>query len=437
MLNLITDRTRNHADYLEKLNHKSWNNMTSTERAEWSGDPEISPYLTEYPSPVNLFSGNYYSTTGTAEVKGDSVVLKPIPGISKQEFVRFSLGKAMNFESRTVTFSFESLKCVSGADPVFVFRYSEPTSNIAVLYSDQGTQITFECPFVGVSESVELYMFVYFVSSSLNTAADDEVITVNKPMFEFGPVAHKYVPYYPVLTTYARKGAYNCTDLNRVEKTVADLSVFFGMGLKTKTDWSLWDIPTSTEMSRYLNNIVAIRDAALGRDDTLEFPELPTNMARLTWETANNIEKTLYVAYGLKGGTLAWDGNLDGKVSVPGNPRYVKISDAVLTEEDVINGVSVWLHYNVLDTKVETTVEVVSDDCLVICPTEETYKTMEIASVNEAGARRHGLPSAGTYFAYYSSYRYVTKLVVPGYTGFLSPAILGTARLGEMELGKT
>lgn len=94
----------------------------------------------------------------------------------------------------------------------------------------------------------------------------------------------------------ATKGAYNYTDLNRVETAVAELSEFFRLGLKTKTDWGNWDIPYLKEqgVERYLNNVKRVRDAC---PSSLGFPTLPNSMDNLTYEGANNIEKVLVLAY--------------------------------------------------------------------------------------------------------------------------------------------
>jgi hypothetical protein len=92
----------------------------------------------------------------------------------------------------------------------------------------------------------------------------------------------------------AAKGAYNYTDLNRVESAVAEIAPLFLLSLTTKTDWGLWDIPTKADMDRYLNNVVAIRDACPGN---VAFPTLPFSMSGLTFEGANNIEKVLELVY--------------------------------------------------------------------------------------------------------------------------------------------
>ena len=92
----------------------------------------------------------------------------------------------------------------------------------------------------------------------------------------------------------ASKGAYNYTDLNRVEAAVSELASLFGLTLTVKTDWGLWDNPTQSQMERYLGNVVAIRNACPG---SVDFPTLPDRMNGLTYEMANNIEKTLSLAY--------------------------------------------------------------------------------------------------------------------------------------------
>lgn len=111
------------------------------------------------------------------------------------------------------------------------------------------------------------------------------------------------------------KGAYNYTDLNRVEHAArqladqlallplelrqyaADKQVHFGSGfdvpyepteIDTKTDWTVQDIPTPTDMSRYLGNVKTLR-AMLDYATAA----LPDSMERLTYTGANAIEQAL------------------------------------------------------------------------------------------------------------------------------------------------
>lgn len=105
---------------------------------------------------------------------------------------------------------------------------------------------------------------------------------------------------YENLTEYERqqwelgKGAYNYVDLNRVEGNVKWLAEKLGLTLTTKTDWTLWDIPTTTDMTRYLSNIRNVMDAC---SDGLPFPSLPTTMSNLSYAGANAIEMVLEVCH--------------------------------------------------------------------------------------------------------------------------------------------
>ena len=98
------------------------------------------------------------------------------------------------------------------------------------------------------------------------------------------------------------KGRYKYSDLNRVEKAVSELcqlaqKLDIYPELTTKTNWSrpgafsvkTW--PTESQMQRYIQNVHRLCDCF-----GLNLP-LPTGMAQLNWEGANNIEKALQYAY--------------------------------------------------------------------------------------------------------------------------------------------
>lgn len=91
----------------------------------------------------------------------------------------------------------------------------------------------------------------------------------------------------------ASKGAYNYTDLNRVESAVAEIAEALGITLSTKTNWTMWDYPTRNEMSRYLGNVGAIRDAC---PNAKSIPSVPLKMTGLTFDMANRIEEILLAA---------------------------------------------------------------------------------------------------------------------------------------------
>jgi hypothetical protein len=91
------------------------------------------------------------------------------------------------------------------------------------------------------------------------------------------------------------KGAYNCTDLNRVQSAVrylrdrfADVGYFVDVS-DAKT-WTLQDAPTRADMAEYLADIKAIRGVLAPFNTT---PAMPGTMVGLTYIKANQIEKIL------------------------------------------------------------------------------------------------------------------------------------------------
>lgn len=97
---------------------------------------------------------------------------------------------------------------------------------------------------------------------------------------------------------YASLGAYNCTDLNRVEGAVKELAATLGIIVNTKTDWAYHDVFTRTYGDNvYIGNVAKVRNAALALDPSLTFPALPDTMRNFTYEGANAIEKNLSIIY--------------------------------------------------------------------------------------------------------------------------------------------
>ncbi len=116
------------------------------------------------------------------------------------------------------------------------------------------------------------------------------------------------------------KGAYNATDLNRVEAAVEYLKEQFnnlpdvlgayldslGVGrdvffevpysyplpIETKTNWVNVDTQNKSDMTRYLSNVSALRDVLALPDNT---PTLPADMKKLKVDGANDIEKVLRI----------------------------------------------------------------------------------------------------------------------------------------------
>lgn len=119
------------------------------------------------------------------------------------------------------------------------------------------------------------------------------------------------------------RGAYNHTDMNRVGQAVAfiasrmtaipgelaayreskgvDYEPYFDVPydpstvvVSAKTDWAMGDIPTQSQVSVYLQNLSVLRGQLTLPADT---PEVPATLNSLTFETANDIERLLFVIY--------------------------------------------------------------------------------------------------------------------------------------------
>lgn len=128
------------------------------------------------------------------------------------------------------------------------------------------------------------------------TQADvDRVIELKNKILDGG---------YSSLTNAERKeyeagmrGAYNYSDLNRVGQACQTLYYLFTeagyamSGFTTpKTDWTVSDVPTASQLASYLANMEIIKRAA-HRSQII-----PATMDRLGYEDANNIEKLLVQA---------------------------------------------------------------------------------------------------------------------------------------------
>lgn len=91
------------------------------------------------------------------------------------------------------------------------------------------------------------------------------------------------------------KGAYNATDLNRVGAAlnyIASRLNSCGIRIKVfpKIDWQVADIPSPEQMTAYLSDVATIRAALPVGMNT---PDAPSDMVKLTYTEANNIERIL------------------------------------------------------------------------------------------------------------------------------------------------
>lgn len=93
----------------------------------------------------------------------------------------------------------------------------------------------------------------------------------------------------------ALKGAYNHTDMNRVESAVEYVAnrlteAGYVVLPVVRKNWTVSDKPTLGDIKRYMKNIADIR-ATLATFSTT--PEAPTTEKRLTYQMANDMEQIL------------------------------------------------------------------------------------------------------------------------------------------------
>lgn len=284
MLGLITDRTERNVYRRNELSAKGWAGMTVQERAEWMGDPLATEGANILPP------GPYYSSGVDVKPRNRELIATATWDGTYLHGICI-VGEAANFASKTLTLSVGSITAPDGGTP-----------QIAVWWHDEGG-----LEYAGASMSVagsmtwntadfpnvagRRYLAVYLYVTTASSVSAGAVARFGDVMLEVGDTSNPYVPYTEVVATEATKGAYNYSDLNRVERAVAEISDLAGLGLTTKTDWRMWDVPDVSEMTRYITNIKTIKTHfGIGTS-------IPADMNRLDYQGANNIEIVLREAY--------------------------------------------------------------------------------------------------------------------------------------------
>ena len=280
MLGLITDRTQRNVYRRKELLAKGWSGMTTEERSEWLGDPFTTV-------GANLFAhGTYYPSGVVLDYRTDEIIATAVwSGVYL--FAISIVGKASDFANRVLTLSAEGFVVPAKIE---MFWYDDNGYDYAggTLLNPGST--TFNTGWFPNTNNRE-YLAAYFYVNTDQSIEAGRVVTFKKVMLEIGEEKHDYAPFTEILPTLATKGAYNYSDLNRVERAVTEIAKRAGINLTTKTNWAMWDVPTDADMSRYLGNINAIK-THFGINVSA-----PTSMSNLDYVGANNIELILSAAY--------------------------------------------------------------------------------------------------------------------------------------------
>lgn len=288
MKGLITDRTQRNVYYRKELSNKGWSRMTTEERVAWLGNPLEA-------EGVNLFAcGPAYSeVVGLKYRSEDILATAKVDGIYLYSIS--IIGEASNFANKVLTFSVESITASGGGTPMISLYWHDDNGGYDYAGADLSVagSVTFDTS-VYPNTNNRKYLAAYVYVTTHASVTSGATALFKGVMLENGNVRHGYVPYTEILATEATKGAYNYSDLNRVERAVAEISDILGLRLTTKTNWGMWDIPAASEMERYLRNVAVLRQQVA---DDASVPALPTSMNNLTYTDANNIELVLNAVY--------------------------------------------------------------------------------------------------------------------------------------------
>lgn len=284
MLGLITDRTERNVYRRSELSAKGWGGMTLDERAEWSGDPLVTEGANLIPPGLS------YSSSVSIKHRNREIVATATSG-GTYLYAIVIIGDAANYTNKAYTLSIGSLQASGGGTPQIALYWHDENgfeyAGASMATVGSMTFTTADFPNTAGRKNLALYIYV----TTAQAVEAGATARFGDVMLELGGVPHSYVPYTEVVATTATKGAYNYSDLNRVERAVAEISELAGLNLSTKTDWTMWDVPIEAEMTRYLSNVRYIK-TVFGIDTSL-----PETMNNLNYESANNIEKILQVAY--------------------------------------------------------------------------------------------------------------------------------------------
>ena len=201
------------------------------------------------------------------------------------------VGPAEKYAGKTLTLSVDEMNTLGGGKPnIVMYWYDESGYEYGGASLSEAGAVTFTVT-ENTGNRANLALFIY-VTTDVSVTAGAAAQYVGLMLTE-GSTRKEYVPYTAILPTMTTKGAYNYSDLNRVELAVAEIAKSLGLPVATKTNWGPWDVPKQSDMARYLGNVWAIRELLPMKED---LPVLPSSLYSMSYTTANDIEIILATA---------------------------------------------------------------------------------------------------------------------------------------------
>ena len=292
MYNWITDRKQENIDRLNELRNKGWSNMTTAERAEWTGDPLTAADM-GYEGAVNLFPiGSNKAYGATAKWRNTQIDVGAIASVN-DAYVQVKIGDAADFVDKTFTLSMTSVFAPDGITPLLSLYWSDDSGaeGLGVRLSAAG-RITFTA--TGNNQN-RAYLVARLYISGDRAPEIGEFVRYNGVMLEHGSEQHSYVPYTEVLPTLATKGGFNYSDLNRISRAITEIGELLNLTIDVEHSLGPMSVPLYKSCQMMIDGIDRIRSAFA--ELYVELPETPTSMESLTFEGANQIEIFLATAY--------------------------------------------------------------------------------------------------------------------------------------------
>ena len=285
MQGLVTDRAQSNVLRLRELAAKGWSGMTADERAEWLGSPLSG-------SAANLLPyALYYSSTVTLKYTNDALIART-SSAGSYLYAVLIVGNSADFAGKTITLSADYIGTADGGDPqLAMYWHGADGFEFAGGALTESGSITFA---LSENSANREYLAMYVYVTGATAVEAGSAVRYRGVMLTFGTERHPYAPYAEILPNDTTKGAYNYSDLNRVERAVSELSDLYGLELETKTDWGVWDVPSRDDALRFITNVKKVRQAVWNRSGVAAVPD---SMNGLNFGDANNIEKILLAAH--------------------------------------------------------------------------------------------------------------------------------------------
>lgn len=95
---------------------------------------------------------------------------------------------------------------------------------------------------------------------------------------------------YSDIANKTAKAYYNANDFNRIESNCEILANLLNVNITVKTNWTMTDKPTTTQLQRIVNNVALLRQNYHVYANCPQNPQMPVN----NYNKANALERIMF-----------------------------------------------------------------------------------------------------------------------------------------------